>query len=188
MPTSPLDRARCTVLGTRRARLAGDVGTVVHSGSITADVAGVGTACRHQIAVVVSGRIEHRSSIEKRLRSEGHTLRSDSDAELVAHLVERVRGLVPDLALAVQVASLELGTGWAAVVAEEASDPTVVVSEGPLLVVNEDIPVAPGDVVELGPPTRWWHRGHPIPSPAPLEKTHDELPLPLAPLRLADVA
>ena len=46
------------------------------------------TDCTGRIAVVHNGIIENHSALRKRLLAAGHTLRSDTDTELIAHLIE----------------------------------------------------------------------------------------------------
>ncbi len=48
--------------------------------------------CREQIAVVHNGIIENASELRLELESRGHELRSETDSELVAHLLEEVEG------------------------------------------------------------------------------------------------
>ncbi len=47
------------------------------------------TDCTGDIAVVHNGIIENHTSLRKLLESEGHTMASDTDSEVIAHLIEK---------------------------------------------------------------------------------------------------
>ena len=81
--------------------------------------------CRERIAVIHNGIIENFHELRARLRESGHVLRSDTDTEVVAHLIEeRLDG--SGLAAAVRAALREL-TGAYALVVVSADDPEVIV-------------------------------------------------------------
>jgi glutamine---fructose-6-phosphate transaminase (isomerizing) len=68
----------------------------------------------HKIAVVLNGIVENFRELKNALEAEGHTFRSETDAEVVTHLVERhYRG---DLAEAVRAAYKDLEGHFAFVV------------------------------------------------------------------------
>ena len=46
------------------------------------------TGCRHQVAVVHNGIIENYLELKRRLVADGHRFTSDTDSEVVAHLIE----------------------------------------------------------------------------------------------------
>lgn len=48
--------------------------------------------CHEQIAVVHNGIIENAAELRAELEAQGHTIRSETDSELVAHLLEEVKG------------------------------------------------------------------------------------------------
>ena len=45
--------------------------------------------CKNQIAIVHNGIIENYSSLKKLLINEGHFIKSDTDSEIIAHLIEK---------------------------------------------------------------------------------------------------
>ena len=48
------------------------------------------TDCRNRLAVVHNGIVENHAEIKERLRAQGHTFRSQTDTEAIAHLVEEL--------------------------------------------------------------------------------------------------
>ncbi|HVP25652.1 MAG TPA: glutamine--fructose-6-phosphate transaminase (isomerizing) [Methanomicrobiales archaeon] len=69
------------------------------------------TDCTGRIAVVHNGIIENYASLRKKLEKEGHTFRSETDTEVIAHLIEEHYG--DDLLGAVQEAVGSLEGSWA---------------------------------------------------------------------------
>ncbi len=58
------------------------------------------TDCREEIAVIHNGIIENFESLREKLITEGHTFKTDTDTEIISHLIEKF--LEDDLHLAVQ--------------------------------------------------------------------------------------
>jgi len=58
--------------------------------------------CSNQIAVVHNGIIENYAELKRELIAKGHIFRSETDTEVVAHLIEEVYALEKDLLAAVQ--------------------------------------------------------------------------------------
>jgi glucosamine--fructose-6-phosphate aminotransferase (isomerizing) len=79
--------------------------------------------CRGRIAVIHNGIVENFASLRAGLEKRGHTFASDTDTEVVAHLIEEKEG---SLAEAVRATVNEL-EGAYAIVACSADDPAVVV-------------------------------------------------------------
>ncbi len=79
--------------------------------------------CRGRIAVVHNGIVENFASLRAGLEKRGHTFASDTDTEVVAHLIEEKEG---SLAEAVRATVNELEGAYAIVVCS-ADDPAVVV-------------------------------------------------------------
>ncbi|MDP2628456.1 MAG: glutamine--fructose-6-phosphate transaminase (isomerizing) [Nanoarchaeota archaeon] len=47
------------------------------------------TDCKNQLAIVHNGIIENYSSLKKLLEKEGHEIKSETDSEIIAHLIEK---------------------------------------------------------------------------------------------------
>jgi len=87
------------------------------------------------LAVVHNGIIENHEALRDALKAEGYVFTSDTDTEVVAHLVERKLKTIPDLFDAVRAALSELQGAYALAVMRE-NDPSriIVAREGsPLL-------------------------------------------------------
>jgi glucosamine--fructose-6-phosphate aminotransferase (isomerizing) len=72
------------------------------------------TGCDDRVAVVLNGIVENFVELKESLEAEGHVFSSETDAEVVAHLVERYYG--GDLAEAVRAAYAKLSGHFAFVV------------------------------------------------------------------------
>ncbi|HNN45557.1 MAG: glutamine--fructose-6-phosphate transaminase (isomerizing) [Rhodocyclaceae bacterium] len=87
------------------------------------------------LAVVHNGIIENHEALREALKAEGYIFTSDTDTEVVAHLVEKKQKTIPDLFDAVRAALSELQGAYALAVMRE-NDPSriIVAREGsPLL-------------------------------------------------------
>src|SRR5919106_45067 len=82
--------------------------------------------CDGRIAVIHNGIIENFHELRERLELNGHALRSETDTEVVAHLVEDSMGAGAGLAAAVRTAVAELEGAYALVVLS-ADEPDVIV-------------------------------------------------------------
>lgn len=88
-----------------------------------------------KIALVHNGIIENYLSLKKQLTKEGHIFRSQTDSEVIVHLIERY--LHDDLEEAVEKAVQDLTGTWAiAVVAECDPDKIVVARKGSPLIIG----------------------------------------------------
>ncbi len=87
------------------------------------------------LAVVHNGIIENHEALREQLKADGYVFTSDTDTEVVAHLVEKKLRSVPDLFDAVRVALVDLQGAYAlAVMREDDASRVVVAREGsPLL-------------------------------------------------------
>jgi glucosamine--fructose-6-phosphate aminotransferase (isomerizing) len=114
--------------------------------------------CRSQLAVVHNGIIENYRDLRKTLAAEGHRFRSQTDTEVIAHLIERYHA--EGLAAAVMRAAQELQGAYAiACVAADAPDTLVALRRGssPLVVgfgrdemfVASDVPALLGRTREI---------------------------------------
>ena len=89
-------------------------------GRVTEENAHPHNDCTDRIHIVLNGIVENHSELRRRLEEEGHTFSSETDAETVAHLIERhYHG---DLAAAVRASYAEL-RGHYAFVAMHADEP-----------------------------------------------------------------
>ncbi len=87
------------------------------------------------LAVVHNGIIENHEALREALKADGYVFTSDTDTEVIAHLVEKKLRSIPDLFAAVRAALAELQGAYALAVMRE-NDPSriVVAREGsPLL-------------------------------------------------------
>jgi glutamine---fructose-6-phosphate transaminase (isomerizing) len=82
--------------------------------------------CSRRVAVVHNGIIENFAALRDRLEREGHELRSDTDTEVVAHLLELELAGGSDLTTAMQTVCRGL-KGAFTLVAATADDPSTVV-------------------------------------------------------------
>jgi glutamine---fructose-6-phosphate transaminase (isomerizing) len=82
--------------------------------------------CARRVAVVHNGIIENFAALRDRLEREGHELRSDTDTEVVAHLLELELAGGADLTTAMQAVCRGL-KGAFTLVAATADDPSTVV-------------------------------------------------------------
>ncbi len=88
-----------------------------------------------KVAIVHNGIIENYMSLKNKLSAEGFLFRSQTDSEVIAHLIDRY--LQTDLASAVERAVLDLeGTFAIAVIAENQPDRIVVAKKGSPLIIG----------------------------------------------------
>lgn len=110
--------------------------------------------CTRRIAVVHNGIIENYQDLRRQLVTDGHVFHSDTDSEVIAHLIEEAWSgpATGDLASAVRNACDRLEGSWAlAVVCADVPDTLVVTRKGSPLVVasTEDGAYAASDVMPL---------------------------------------
>lgn len=74
------------------------------------------TDCSGKIAVVHNGIIENYADLKRHLQSRGHTFRSETDTEVIAHLIEEEYAKKPDLLIAVQAVIPKLEGSYAVLV------------------------------------------------------------------------
>jgi glutamine---fructose-6-phosphate transaminase (isomerizing) len=107
--------------------------------------------CARQIFLVHNGIIENFQALKNRLAGEGHTFRSETDTEVLAHLVER--SYQGNLEEAVQKALLQVeGTFGIAVIHARHPDQIIVARRGSPLVLgvgHDDESLAASDVAAL---------------------------------------
>jgi glucosamine--fructose-6-phosphate aminotransferase (isomerizing) len=81
------------------------------------------TDCNGRVAVIHNGIVENHAELRAELEKRGHTLRSETDTEVVAHMIEERTGSLPDRVRAT-VRELE---GAFALVVLSLDDPDVIV-------------------------------------------------------------
>jgi glucosamine--fructose-6-phosphate aminotransferase (isomerizing) len=109
------------------------------------------TDCSGKIAVVHNGIIENYADLKRHLQSRGHIFRSETDTEVIAHLVEEEYAKKPDLLIAVQAvvpklegsyAILVIATGEDRIVAARNASPLVIgVGDGEFFAASDMTPV-----------------------------------------------
>ncbi|HUZ42972.1 MAG TPA: glutamine--fructose-6-phosphate transaminase (isomerizing) [Acidimicrobiales bacterium] len=117
------------------------------------------TDCSGRLAIVHNGIIENHAGLRAELEAAGHTFASDTDTEVLAHLIESHLGAGTDLAEAVR-ATLSVAQGAFAVAVIHADEPDLIVASrrvSPLIIgradglglVGSDIPALLGQTREL---------------------------------------
>lgn len=78
-------------------------------------------SCQGELSVVHNGIIENFQEIKDELKSAGHTFKSDTDTEVIAHLIEENlnREAKGDVLLAIQLATSRMVGSWALGVVEK---------------------------------------------------------------------
>lgn len=111
-------------------------------GAVTVPNAHPHTDTRQRIWIAHNGIIENEAELREALRRQGERIRSETDSELIAHLIGRVLDVSPELTLeeAVRGAVRQLEGTWGLVVAsDDHPDQLVVARNGsPLLVGKGD--------------------------------------------------
>ncbi len=110
------------------------------------------TGCKGKIAVVHNGIIENHMNLRNKLESEGHKFKSDTDSEVLAHLIEHFLKIENNLKIAVQDAlKLVEGTFGIAVISQENPDSIIAARKGsPLILgIGEDEFFVTSDVTAI---------------------------------------
>ena len=95
------------------------------------------TDCTGKIAVIHNGIIENYSRIKKRLISEGHHFQSETDTEVIAHLVEHYYEITSDLETSVREAVQHLEGSFAiGVICNEEPDKIITARVGSPLILG----------------------------------------------------
>jgi len=85
------------------------------------------TDCKGEIVVIQNGIVENYRQLKEQLLAEGHTFRSQTDTEVIVHLIEKYRAESGDLLSAMRLAMAQL-RGSSAVVVLSALDPDRIVA------------------------------------------------------------
>jgi len=96
-------------------------------GEVTEANAHPHTDCRGEIVVIQNGIVENYVKLKEELRAEGHTFRSQTDTEVISHLVEKYYSQEGDLATAVRRA-LNRMRGFNAIVVLSSHEPDKLVA------------------------------------------------------------
>jgi glucosamine--fructose-6-phosphate aminotransferase (isomerizing) len=147
------------------------------------------TDCSEKIAVVHNGIIENYADLKRHLQSRGHTFRSDTDTEVIVHLIEEEYVKKPDLLTAVQAvipklegsyAILTIASGEERIIAARNASPLVIgVGDGEFFAASDMTPVIEfteraifledGDTVSLSKKKiEIFHEGKPVTRPVEL--------------------
>ncbi|MEX2116360.1 MAG: glutamine--fructose-6-phosphate transaminase (isomerizing) [Bacteroidota bacterium] len=93
--------------------------------------------CHGRLAVIHNGVIENYQALRKGLMASGHVFKSETDTEVIVHLVEEIRKDVKDLGDAVRLALLQLeGTYGLVILSADDPDKLVVARKGSPLVIG----------------------------------------------------
>jgi glutamine---fructose-6-phosphate transaminase (isomerizing) len=93
--------------------------------------------CTQTISVIHNGIIENYNTLKKKLESEGHIFRTETDTETLAHLIEEMLKHTKDLFTAVRLALHEVeGTYGIAVISSREPDKIVAARKGSPLVIG----------------------------------------------------
>jgi len=113
--------------------------------------------CRRSIAVVHNGIVENYAELREELASRGHELRSDTDTEVIAHLIEEGLAESGDMLAAMRFAMSRLTGTYACAVVFRAEPEAIWAArrEGPLCVgIADGATLLASDAVPVLPHTR----------------------------------
>ena len=94
------------------------------------------TDCNNRIALVHNGIIENFTELKKALVAKGHIFRSDTDTEVVVHLIEEEYAKTPDLLSAVRGTLPHLTGSYALLVIADGADCLIAARNGSPLVLG----------------------------------------------------
>jgi glutamine---fructose-6-phosphate transaminase (isomerizing) len=94
------------------------------------------TDCSGTIALVHNGIIENYAVLKRQLEAQGHTFRSETDTEVVVHLIEEEYGKKKDLLLAVQTIVPKLEGSYALLVIAQNEERMIVARNASPLVIG----------------------------------------------------
>ena len=92
--------------------------------------------CSGTIALVHNGIIENYAELKRQLKDRGHTIRSETDTEVVVHLIEEEYGKKKDLLLAVQTVIPKLEGSYALLVIADSEERMIVARNASPLVIG----------------------------------------------------
>jgi glucosamine--fructose-6-phosphate aminotransferase (isomerizing) len=145
--------------------------------------------CSNQIAVVHNGIIENYAELKRELVAKGHIFRSETDTEVVAHLIEEAYEVEKDLLAAVQkilprltgsYALLVIAVGEDRIIAARYASPLVLgVGDGEFFAASDMMPILDhteramyledGDIASISETgAEIFHEGKPVTRPVEL--------------------
>ncbi len=140
--TLELDKHRGRISGNTKSalRLKGKIG-IGHTRWATHGIPNDANAhphldCSGTIAVVHNGIIENYSELKRQLTARGHTFRSETDTEVVVHLIEEEYGTKKDLLAAVQTVVPKLVGSYALLVIAAKEERMIVARNASPLVIG----------------------------------------------------
>ncbi|MBI5020190.1 MAG: glutamine--fructose-6-phosphate transaminase (isomerizing) [Ignavibacteriales bacterium] len=93
--------------------------------------------CNDEIAVIHNGIIENFATLKRKLERDGHVMRTDTDTEVIAHLIEEFYKTENDLFKATRLALLELqGTYGLLVISKNEPDKIIAARKGSPLMLG----------------------------------------------------
>jgi len=94
------------------------------------------TDCRNEIVLIHNGIIENHMELKQKLKKEGHTFKSETDTEIIVHLIEKFYSPTKNLLSAVSKAIKELKGSYAIGVLSKSEPDRIVAArkESPLIV------------------------------------------------------
>jgi glucosamine--fructose-6-phosphate aminotransferase (isomerizing) len=92
--------------------------------------------CSGTIAVVHNGIIENYAALRRQLTARGHTFRSETDTEVIVHLIEEEYGTKKDLLAAVQAVVPKLEGSYALLIVADKEDRMIVARNASPLVIG----------------------------------------------------
>ena len=95
------------------------------------------TSSDEEIVIVHNGVLENFDSIKKRLKKDGHKFKSDTDTEVIAHLIEEYLKTTDSLKEALQKATNEMEGRYAVVAINKKDDRIVAARRGSPLIVGK---------------------------------------------------
>ncbi|VVC01402.1 Glutamine--fructose-6-phosphate aminotransferase [isomerizing] [uncultured archaeon] len=105
-------------------------------GGVTQENAHPHTDCSKKIFVIHNGVIENFDALKRELEGKGHKFSSETDTELVAHLIEEERGKEKAFGKAFAAAVARLSGSWSLVVMAEGEGAIHLSRNGPPLVLG----------------------------------------------------
>ncbi|HLF14189.1 MAG TPA: glutamine--fructose-6-phosphate transaminase (isomerizing) [Bacteroidota bacterium] len=93
--------------------------------------------CGNDLAIIHNGIIENYATLKKKLIADGHTIRTETDTEILGHLIEEMYKRTPDLFTAVRHALIEAeGAYGILVISAHEPDKIIAARKGSPLVIG----------------------------------------------------